>query len=61
MEMHSAARLEVGAYNDEESRFLAFRSDLECGARRVRFLLTGIATLVLLFICLWLMPYLHIG
>jgi len=44
------------AYEDEESRFAAFRSELESGSRRVRFVLTGIASFILLFMWLWLRP-----
>ena len=33
---------------DEESRFAAFRSELENGARRLRFLVTGIVSVILL-------------
>jgi hypothetical protein len=57
MRTHSRIRLESGDYKDEESRFAAFRSELETGARRVRFLVTGIASVIVLLLLLaWLKP-----
>jgi hypothetical protein len=62
MRVNTGIRPNFDDQEDEESRFRAFRSELESGARRVRFLITVIASVMLLALALfWLKPWMHLG
>jgi len=62
MRMNTGIRPNFDDQEDEESRFRAFRSELESGARRVRFLIKLIASVTLLALALfWLKPWMHLG
>jgi len=62
MRVNTGIRPNFDDQEDEESRFRAFRSELESGARRVRFLIKLIASVTLLALALfWLKPWMHLG
>ncbi len=62
MRVETGVRPNFDDQEDEESRFRAFRSELEGGARRVRFLITVIASVMLLALALfWLKPWTYLG